>query len=323
MKASTNILEGKGLIWQPFWRCESQCKNCYIKDVEDKSFNLLAPQQYTDQWIFLGQLTRGEVAWPDSLILSIDSVEEYTKWEANFFSLLLLIKEQAGCGTTLRLAVKDLTTLEKFINSLWTNVRLEGIVNEIAISKISRPIEVKYISDITGGHASIIWQLLANGWADKEAILDIAYCIDEVYLILEKPPLGEEFKDEAISNFEKMIEIVNDDTLIDTVTVATLDHCWVMAERGIREEGVRSCSAGIDRFCIWPTGTVTGCPYDTCGVTNTTKWAATLSSLMEASEASYDISTHPARFCKTWERLVRYHKRRGILTCSSKGRRNR
>ena len=82
--------------------------------------------------------------------------------------------------------------------------------------------------------------------------------VDNLHLILHKPPLGQPRTDEAMDKFREVLEYCRITPQIEKKLF--IDSCYLKLLN--KEES--ECRAS-SQLHIWPSGVATVCPYDSCG----------------------------------------------------------
>jgi len=156
----------------------------------------------------------------------------------------------------------------------WRHSGCKMVVNMIA------PVsEEQYSSEFAPGVINL------NQWA-----------VDILHLILRKPALGCDYRVSTLQYYQKAIDLLK--TVDQGNVQVVLDYCWSCMLRGA------VCGAGIDRIHIWPNSAVTGCPYDSTGVTWGSAKPEFGSFKSNLRIVLNNREVHSSHFCKLREGMV-------------------
>ncbi len=253
------------IIWQPTFTCDTVCLNCYVAcgelsknaiEFSDKLYRLV----FITHQIACGQFT-----------LSFDNTINPNKDTANTLKLLLQ-KYDNECSQKPSTLLPQLSFTFRSIASMtnWAeavNLPIDKFLANVSILSISmfqsldEHIGLKKICRRT--HTILNYNCMVSQDLSKKLQLPchaanflntIALC-DQTYLHLCKGILGESLPSyslEAYNIAKSCVGAIRRNKVV-------LDQC--------KYKNIKlSCDAGISTVCVWPNDIVTGCPYDSNGV---------------------------------------------------------
>lgn len=255
------VVHVENVMWQPQFNCEVDCKGCYVAESLSSKFQGLN----TDilELVFLR-----EKILCSQFTISLDTVNHHDERLAlTLRGLWNFYREAQRCNC------ENTTRFEHLPELCVTAFNLDTVKGwayemGLTLEQFLYPLTVLSLSnmpahrDIAEGLHILTKEskttLNYNRMVTKSGVSDTAFQVgvensDQTYLVLEKAPLGGEQSVDAIDRWFQARSKVPSDKL-------AMDACIEDSTQKIRE-GIK-CGAGISKIHVWPTGAVSGCPYD-------------------------------------------------------------
>jgi hypothetical protein len=251
---SDNFIHIDHVIWQPQFKCASTCSGCYLKNSSVANYNGSIRRDILDLVFESKEVTCNQFT------ISLDSIYH------NGYELVDLLKEvwrryenAKEEMPDLCITVQNSNSLQRYLN--YMTYTLENFLKPLSILSLSEmPVQGKQCLFLQESCKKTETLLNYNKCVKEDLTNNKAFEIgcryaDQVYLVLQKQPLGKEQNKEAFVWLEIAEEIARKEC-----KEVYMDCCVSESRQFVNTH--TTCSAGISRITVWPSGVVTGCPYD-------------------------------------------------------------
>lgn len=256
------------VIFNPTFKCNVGCPTCYLTSFEKKS---QTPELSSIVWMrdWIKQCLTEDQVLCNQVSISVNTNELGSMGDLRTRSILRSLNEHQfeRTDTDLNVTVSigswrdyiddiivaNPTILSLSIDSYKTLDYIPQVINDL-----------KSLPVWTSGFKPLInLNVLANkdfdpSWISEFMRLERLYgrgpLFHHMYVVMEKPPLGREYKGSSLESMKKLTSIMPQDRV-------SIDGCLTSCRDNGRVKN--PCGEGINLLSVWPNGTLTGCPYAT------------------------------------------------------------
>ncbi len=322
LNIGSSRFQTENLFFQPTWTCGKNCPTCYVKEKE----NIFKPTQIgSDLWtrIFNEVFVKRASVDTEQTTLALDTLPshnhiKYTNEDRQAMIRIArsyLTYSSQGKDIEAHLTINCINDLKEYLFELQMDT-LPDSISLLSVSNINTRQDVEVIKKLAP-YSKVNWNVLSTSLVKHslENIKSILQVIDNMYLLLNKAPLG--YPGHEIQSFIEAVGKVaalKDNTpaisgackVPDLTSKIVTDHCMSDAVNSLKTG--QGCKANISRFQIWPDGRVTGCAYNSR--TQYDKAAITLDDVvsnLRAAKQRYEFKS-----CNIPSELVKLNKNRKL-----------
>jgi len=253
------------IMWQPTLECALHCDGCYMKSFA-KGHEIPRPNADILNTIFVERRL-----YCHQFTVSLDNVLNYPVQILDGLRFLIDIYQTKTKDSLPQLCItaNNWNTVQCWCREI--NVEPRNFLKHLSIVSLSNfPIQGKKcdeLKELCKSTDTILNfnKMVNHGDHDRKSFeMGVRYA-DQVYLVLKKNALGDAQDVGAVKDWirarKKVKEIAPEKLIEDVCVLASLR----------RNCGGTWCDAGYGKKHVWPTGTITGCPYDAKQVANETE----------------------------------------------------
>lgn len=254
------------LLIQPTGWCARSCTGCYTKHFENQDKFSAYPSLWINIFRAAGQGDEGFNKLSTNQItfaldkLSIDSYKYQIMLDLAYGYFFYASKDRTT-QTEFHATVHTIDDLLGYTSGLKTN---KFNLEMLSISHLTEAsiYNLKTL-DILSSKTKINWNLTVDPTINlqkiKDSFIGVASAVDSIYLVLHKPCTGNYYPAESIAAYKDFQAFISRQ-YPEIQRKVIFDTCITDSEKFL-STGF-GCSAGVNKFHIWPDGSVTGCPYN-------------------------------------------------------------
>jgi len=242
------------VMWQPAFRCEFNCHNCYVSKSPASSYSGslrvdLYSLLFIEKKLSCSQFT-----------ISLDTTLDPDPGLVNLFKELWTRYDHEKNLPDLCLTIRDYDSLKSWASLVMgrqdnPTIKFLSKVDTLSLSCMPKSDwtrqELRNIIDCLD--VKLHYNAMISGYLPVDQFDSGVKLADKVYLTLEKDALGSGPDAKAIERWFESRDRVPKEKLIE-------DSC--MQDTVINIKSGLTCGAGTRKLHVWPDGSVTGCPYD-------------------------------------------------------------
>ena len=248
-----NYIHLNSIIIQPTFHCANDCTGCYVKKHARWGGTFGAgTMEHVDNLLDLIQrILLHKNIGTSQIAISLDRLPEQGRQKEQMVKFFRRLVFLAGSipheGTKITLTTSEILDFKEYTHEIdYRMADCASLFDMISFSRLFEP----------GRYFSQIKTLKGSNHIRGYLSTFQAQTMDHIYMLLPKESLGNELpQDNLAAYFDRCTHAKY---LIEQDKVH-FDTCVEDSER-LNATGY-GCDAGINRVTVWPTGTVTGCPY--------------------------------------------------------------
>ena len=271
------------VIWQPEFKCVSNCKGCYLK-------NSKVTQGITLHTDIIDLIFQQHTVTCSQFTISLDSFYRKPEQLVKTLKDLWSFYETKNPSINLCLTVQNYASLLKWTQAF--NMQTLEFLKPVTILSLSSMPNTKSLcqnvlatcrkTNTILNYNKVIFSDVSN---DKHFHIGCHYA-DQVYIVLHKKALGGINSKSMINLWAIAAKIA----IRETKGQVIFDQC-VLDSMYYKDS---KCSAGIRKVAVWPDNTVSGCPYDTEHIVHPNQDKNLFKNLDKIVNTSH---CHPMKFC--------------------------
>jgi hypothetical protein len=288
---SENTIQIPHIIWQPSFQCSGQCKGCYIYSAPINREKIETRTEILD--LLFNKNEDHKSIQCEQFTISLDS----------FINQPDPILVNALIKLWNNKPVEQLCVTLQNYNSLlkWAQIMKRSVEDFIKplsfLSLSSMPAQGKTaleLSELCHKHITVLIynRVIKESVKESKAFEIGCRYARMVYLVLFKPPLGQQLNPNALywlTEAYALAEEYNNDC-----SGVVLDKCVTDCNKYLTTN--HTCSAGLDRITVWPNNQITSCQYDTSNLYQTT--IINSNALWNDINEIINSKNHPIKRCK-------------------------
>lgn len=256
------------LFIQPTMWCAFNCIDCYVKasSVSSLAIPLKFWQALMHSYIF-----QKNECYANQITISIDSLpknnslqKDYMKNVFDTYSALAVQAQSFLEKPELHITIHDINVLNQDYKAL-DLLSIKRVFDLISFSWITME-DIPMIQEIRKTKTLVNWNCMPNGISAERLankLTELAPHLDQIYLILNKDPIGKsgsmEIGKHKMKYYTDIAGFLMKNLATDVKAKIQIDGCVQIASK--YQTSNLGCSSNISRVQVWPDGTVSGCPY--------------------------------------------------------------